>query len=350
MLLNWQTFTIHKRVPLTISRGTTSENTNIWLQISEENIEGWGEASPFDITSEEKKPDKILQELNSIAPILQSFHPCQRQEIEKILWQNQISSATRAAIDTALHDWLGKKANLPLWQIFGLDRSLIPPVSVTIGLNSPENVGKRVLDWLEIGDFSLLKVKLGSPDGIEADRAIILAIKEIVPHLPLTVDANGGWRFSDAVKMCQWLKEKGVIYVEQPLSVGQERDLIDLYQKSPLPIFVDESCFSSQDIPKLADRVHGINIKLMKAGGLAEVQRMIHVAQACRLQIMFGCYSDSSLANTALAHLGPLVNYLDLDSHLNLRDDPFTGLSLEKGRLQPNNSPGLGVSLRTEDD
>ncbi len=106
MLLNWQTFTIHKRVPLRISRGTTSENTNIWLKISEENIEGWGEASPFDITSEEKKPDKILQELNSIAPILQSFHPCQRQEIEKILWQNQISSATRAAIDTALHDWL----------------------------------------------------------------------------------------------------------------------------------------------------------------------------------------------------------------------------------------------------
>jgi L-alanine-DL-glutamate epimerase-like enolase superfamily enzyme len=121
MLLNWQTFTIHKRVPLTISRGTTSENTNIWLKISEENIEGWGEASPFDITSEEKKPDKILQELNLIAPLLQSFHPCQRQEIEKILWQNQISSATRAAIDTALHDWLGKKANLPLWQIFGLE-------------------------------------------------------------------------------------------------------------------------------------------------------------------------------------------------------------------------------------
>ncbi|MFM6663955.1 MAG: enolase C-terminal domain-like protein, partial [Microcystis panniformis] len=172
----------------------------------------------------------------------------------------------------------------------------------------------------------------------------------IVPHLPLTVDANGGWQFSDAVKMCQWLKEKGVIYVEQPLSAGQERDLIDLYQKSPLPIFVDESCFSSQDIPKLADRVHGINIKLMKAGGLAEVQRMIHIAQACRLQIMFGCYSDSSLANTALAHLGPLVNYLDLDSHLNLRDDPFTGLSLERGRLQPNNLPGLGVSLRTKDD
>jgi L-Ala-D/L-Glu epimerase len=350
MLLTWRTFTIHKRIPLTISRGTTSENTNIWIKITDEDIEGWGEASPFDITSEEKNPDKLLQELNSISPILQSFHPCQRQEIESILLRNNLSSALRAAIDTALHDWLGKKANLPLWQIFGLDRSLIPPISVTIGLNSPENVQKRLLSWLELDDFRLLKVKLGSPDGIEADQAIILAIKEIVPHLPLTVDANGGWNMSNAMKMCQWLGEKGVIYVEQPLQVGQERDLIDLYQKSPLPIFVDESCFSSQDIPKLADRVHGINIKLMKAGGLAEVQRMISVAQACGLQIMFGCYSDSSLANTALAHFASLVNYLDLDSHLNLRDDPFTGLSLEKGRLQLNNLPGLGVTLRTNDD
>ncbi len=121
---------------------------------------------------------------------------------------------------------------------------------------SEDSVGDFVIAHLpHFGDFSLLKVKLGSPDGTEADRAIILAIKAIVPHLPLTVDANGGWKLSDAVKMCQWLEEKGVIYVEQPLSAGQERDLIDLYQKSPLPIFVDESCFSSQDIPKLADRV-----------------------------------------------------------------------------------------------
>jgi muconate cycloisomerase len=125
--------------------------------------------------------------------------------------------------------------------------------------------------------------------------------------------------------------------------VSQNADLAQLKQQSPLPIFVDESCFNSQDIPRLADFVDGINIKLMKAGGLTEALRMIHTARACGLQIMFGCYSDSSLANGAMAQLSPLADYLDLDSHLNLRDDPFTGLTLVNGRLLPSTNPGLGL-------
>jgi L-alanine-DL-glutamate epimerase-like enolase superfamily enzyme len=346
MLVTWQTFTVHKRVPLTISRGTTRENTNLWVKLAEEGIEGWGEASPFSVTTEEKDTSQLIRDLEALKPILNAFHPLQHQEIENILQKNGISSSIRAAIDTALHDWLGKKVNLPLWQIWGLDRSLLPPVSVTIGLSSPENVRKRALDWLEVGDFQLLKVKLGSPDGIEADKAIIRAIREVAPHLSLTVDANGGWTLNDAREMCYWLAEHKVIYVEQPLPVGKEADLSDLTPQSPLPIFVDESCFSSLDIPGLAPHVHGINIKLMKAGGLGEARRMIHIAQACGLQVMFGCYSDSSLANTALAHLAPLVNYLDLDSHLNLLDDPFRGVRLEQGRLVLTDLPGLGVTLR----
>jgi L-Ala-D/L-Glu epimerase len=348
MRLTWQTFTLHKRVPLTISRGTTGTNTNIWVKIDEENIEGWGEASPFSVITEEKDPAKPLAELEKIAPILEPYHPLQRQEIETLLQTHAISSATRAAIDTALYDWLGKKTNLPLWKIHGLNPRQIPPVSVTIGISSPENAAKRVLDWLEIGDFRLLKVKLGSPDGLEADRANILAIQQVAPHLPLTVDANGGWSLDNALKMCYWLEERKVLYVEQPLGVGRESELGELYQRSPLPIFVDESCFGSADIPALAPVVHGINIKLMKAGGLGEVLKMIHIARACGLQVMFGCYSDSSLANTALAHLAPLIDYLDLDSHLNLIDDPFSGVSVEEGRLMIGDRPGLGVRLRGE--
>jgi muconate cycloisomerase len=131
--------------------------------------------------------------------------------------------------------------------------------------------------------------------------------------------------------------------VEQPLAVGEEENVSILSQKSSLPIFVDESCFSSRDVPRLANWVNGINIKIMKTGGLTEALRTIHTAKACGLQIMFGCYSDSTLANTAIAHLSPLANYLDLDSHLNLRDDPFTGATMEAGRLLPNYLPGLGV-------
>ncbi|MEG3439914.1 dipeptide epimerase [Pannus brasiliensis CCIBt3594] len=348
MLLTWQTFTLHKRVPLTISRGTTSENTNIWIKIHADGIEGWGEASPFSVSSEEKNPAKLLQELESIAPILEPFHPLQRQEIEEIFRENSLSSATRAAIDTALHDWLGKKADLPLWKLWGLDRTRVPAVSATIGISSPENARKRVKDWLEIGDFRLLKVKLGSPDGLEADKATLLAIQEVAPDRPLTVDANGGWTLDNSVKMCYWLAERNVLYVEQPLPVGRESELGELRDRSPLPIFADESCFSAADIPLLAPVVHGINIKLMKAGGLSEAVKMIHIAKICGLQVMFGCYSDSSLANSALAQLAPLANYLDLDSHLNLVDDPFAGVSLEGGRPVLNNRPGLGVTLRVK--
>jgi muconate cycloisomerase len=143
--------------------------------------------------------------------------------------------------------------------------------------------------------------------------------------------------------MCNWLVDIGVKYVEQPLPRGQEENLAELKKQISLPIFVDESCFNSSDIPKLANCVDGINIKLMKSGGLTEAMRMVHTARSHGLQVMFGCYSDSTLANTAFSQLAPLADYLDLDSHLNLIDDPFIGAFVQDGRILPNDLPGLGV-------
>lgn len=343
MQVRFETFTVHKRFPLTISRGTTAENTNLWVRIQAEGIEGWGEASPFSVVQEtEKDLNRVIQELKQITPLLEPIHPLERQKIEKLL-RHHISSTTRAAINMALYDWLGKRADLPLWRLLGLDCRAIVPLSVTVGINTPEGAKKRVRDWLNVMDVKLIKVKLGSPEGIAADQKMLLAVKEEAA-IPLMVDANGGWNLDQALMMSEWLAELGVIYIEQPLRVGQESDLLPLYQHSPLPIFVDESCFSSQDIPRLASSVHGINIKMMKAGGISEVLRMIDLAKACGLQVMFGCYSDSALSNTAMAHLSPLVDYLDLDSHLNLIDDPFIGAKLEEGKLFPNDLPGLGVT------
>ena len=199
---------------------------------------------------------------------------------------------------------------------------------------------------MQLLDIKVLKIKLGSTAGIEADKAMLLAVQEVAPVQELFVDANGGWSLEDAVTMCDWLGELGVKYVEQPLPRGEENKLLELKMRSPLPIFVDESCMTSADIPILANSVAGINIKLMKAGGLSEALRMVHTAKAYGLQIMFGCYSDSTLANTAAVHLSPLADYLDLDSHLNLTDDPFSGAIMQQGRLQPNNKPGLGVEYR----
>jgi L-alanine-DL-glutamate epimerase-like enolase superfamily enzyme len=344
MDLSIETFTVHKKFSLQISRGITAKTTNIWLRIQQDDIEAWGEASPFGIIQEKTtNTEQLLVEFKQIIPELKKYHPLERQNIETILCQAKLSFSVRAAIDMALYDWLGKKAGLPLWRLWGLDCSRIVPISVTVGINSPEGAIARVRDWQKTLDVKLVKVKLGNPAGIEADRAMLLAVKEAAPTARLTVDANGGWNFNDAIAMCQWLANQGVEYVEQPLAVGEESKLAALYAASNLPIFVDESCWTSHDIPKLVNSVQGINLKIMKAGGLTEIWRAIHLAQAGGLKIMFGCYSDSSLANTAMSHLAPLADYLDLDSHLNLIDDPFVGATVTEGRLLPSDRPGLGV-------
>ena len=343
MQIDIEIFTVNKRFPLTISRGTTAKTTNLWVKISEDGIEGWGEASPFSVGNYPQTTQIIQKSILQIAPNLLKKHPSERQQIEQVLIKAQIPSAAKAAIDTALHDWMGKRAGLPLWQIWGLDRSVIKPISVTIGISSPQDARKRVRDWLEFMDVKMLKVKLGSPDGIEADRKMLDAVREEAPTPDLYVDANGGWSLEDAQQMSFILADMGVKYIEQPLIRGQEKKLVELKKLSPIPIFVDESCFTSADIPHLAECADGVNIKLMKSGGLAEAMRMINTARSCGLQVMFGCYSDSTLANTALAQLAPLADYLDLDSHLNLIDDPFGGALIEEGKILPNNLPGLGV-------
>jgi L-alanine-DL-glutamate epimerase-like enolase superfamily enzyme len=352
MQIDIQPFTVHKRFALTISRGTTAQTTNLWLKLQHEGIEGWGEASPFSIGSHPQTTEILTKELQKIAPLLEKFTPLEKQQIEEICKDVQLPSAAWAAIDMALHDWLGKKVGLPLWQLWGIDRSRIVPTSVTIGINSPEGARQRVRDWFEKDSanqegikYQAIKVKLGSPDGIEADQDMLISVLNEAPkNIQISVDANGGWNLKAAIKMCNWLEKYQIKYVEQPLStITNIADFAELYRCSPLPIFIDESCFNSQDIPRFAHCVHGINIKMMKSGGLTEAMRMIHTAKAYGLQVMFGCYSDSVLANTAAAQLSPLADYLDLDSHLNLIDDPFTGASLENGRLLPNNLPGLGV-------
>ena len=330
MQIDIEIFTVNKRFPLTISRGTTAKTTNLWVKISEDGIEGWGEASPFSVGNYPQTTQIIQESILQIAPSLLKKHPSERQQIEQVLIKAQIPSAAKAAIDTALHDWMGKRAGLPLWQIWGLDRSVIKPISVTIGISSPQDARKRVRNWLEFTDVKMLKVKLGSPDGIEADRKMLDAVREEAPTPDLYVDANGGWSLEDAQQMSFILADMGVKYIEQPLIRGQEQNLVELKKLSPIPIFVDESCFTSADIPHLAECADGVNIKLMKSGGLAEAMRMINTARSCGLQVMFGCYSDSTLANTALAQLAPLADYLDLDSHLNLIDDPFRGVLIEE--------------------
>ncbi len=164
------------------------------------------------------------------------------------------------------------------------------------------------------------------------------------PNVVMRVDANCGWTESDARIMIPWLAERRVEYVEQPLACGDEESLAAL-RPAPVPIFLDESIHSATDVPKFAHLVDGVNVKLMKSGGISEAIRIVHTARAFGLQTMLGCMSESSLSIAAGVHIGPLFDHLDLDSHLNTADDPIVGLGFEHGRVTQSERPGLGVDV-----
>jgi muconate cycloisomerase len=207
---------------------------------------------------------------------------------------------------------------------------------------------ERVPKILELTGAKALKIKLGSPEGRDHDREHFLAAAEAARpfNVSLRVDANGGWTVAEALEMNRWLADRGVEYVEQPLVRGGEDGLPELFANRPLPIFVDESIRVSGDIPALADRVDGINLKLMKCGGVTEALRIVATARAHGLKTMIGCMSESSIAIAAGASLGALFDHIDLDSHLNLNPDVAEGAEIADGIVLPADRPGHGGRLK----
>ena len=336
---------LKKRVPLTISRGTSTHGDIFWLRWEEEGVEGWGEGVPFAIDEHPQTLAMLVDAFEKHRGWLEQTSGVDRLGIEQQLWARGAPSAFIAAVNQALYDWLGKRCGIPVFHLLGLGRRPAGVTSVTVGIGTPESAVRRVHQWLEVGDVRAFKVKLGAPAGIEADKAMFAAVKSAVPAgARLSVDANGGWNLSAAIEMSRWLAGHAVDHIEQPLAAGKEDDLPALQAASPLPVLVDESCRTITDIPKLAGRIAGINIKLMKCGGLDGALRLIHTARAHGLRILVGCYGSSTVGNTCGAVLAPLVDYLDLDSHLNLEADPFMGAVLKEGGLVSPRSPGFGVT------
>jgi L-alanine-DL-glutamate epimerase-like enolase superfamily enzyme len=186
--------------------------------------------------------------------------------------------------------------------------------------------------------YPILKVKLGTPRDLE----IIQTLRDVTDK-PIYVDANTAWTPKEAIHKIRELARYGVELVEQPTKPGDLSGLKFVRENSELPIIADESVKRASDIPMLAECVDGINIKLVKCGGLLEAHRMIHVARTHGLQVMIGCMIESSLGITAAAHLTPLVDYADLDGNLLIANDPYTGVTLDKGKLILPNRPGIGV-------
>ena len=350
MQISVQPLPLVKRQPLTISRGTSARSENLLVTVTHEGVTGWGEFAP--VGHNDPPEDAETAESQFYWAALHLFHnsPWDFHSAELLCWG--MGLAAFGAFSSALYDWQGKRVGLPVWRLLGGNLPHIRSTSVTVGILSPEAARERTREWLT--DFAprSLKIKLGSPAGIEADQAMFAAVREATPDsVSLRVDANGGWQtIEDARAMMIWLAEWGVEYVEQPLAQGREDDLPALFAGRPLPIFVDESCRVPSDVPKLMDRVDGVNLKLLKAGGIRAGLRLIDTARACNLKVMIGCFSESSLSIAAGVALSPFADYLDLDSHLNLNPDPFTGLAWSEGRVLPSDAPGLGVEYSNKEE
>lgn len=331
---------ITTRHPFVIARGRAEGYDRAWVRITDDDgVEGWGEADPSSYYGETL--DTVLAALARLAPHL----PADPFDLETADARfTQIApkgAAARAALSAALHDLVGKRLGQPLWRLWGLDPRKAPVSSFTIGLDTAEMMRQKVA---EAAQYPILKIKLGT----DRDEEILATIRDATDK-PIRVDANAGWTVRRAKAMLPVLKEHGVEFLEQPLAPADLKGLAEVHRaagKHDLPIVIDEACLIAADIPRLAGRADGINIKLAKCGSLREALRMIATARAHGMIVMIGCMIETSLGITAAAHLTPLVDAADLDGAALTVDDPFVGATISGGQIHLPEGPGLGVRRR----
>jgi L-alanine-DL-glutamate epimerase-like enolase superfamily enzyme len=352
MRLRLHRFRLSKAVPLAISRGTTSAVEHLLVDLDHEGLIGRGETGGFETGHRAYCTDAIAAELEALAPQLEPLAPQPLQALEPLL--APLSPPARCGLDLALHDWWGQRLGQPLHRLWGLDPGACAATSVTLGLGEPSAVLARLERWRQQLPATRIKLKLGSPDGLSHDRALVQAVRGALRQGDeLQIDANGGWDLEGAQQMIPWLADQGVVLVEQPLPplldpAADAAGFAALQGLAPIPVVADESCWDLRDVVRLAPHVDGINIKLVKCGGLSEGLLMAHTARRLGLGVMLGCYSDGGLLNSAAAQLLPLVQWPDLDSHLNLIDDPCAGPERAGDLLRPAARPGLGVQWLQE--
>ncbi len=310
-----------------IARGSRTEQRLVSLEIEADGTIGRGEAAPIYYRGETAE--------SALAFLERVQTPDDPFALEAALGSDN-DAAGRCALDGALHDWVGRKLGVPVWRLLGLSREATPVTSYTIGIDSLEGTRGRARRARE---FRALKVKVGG-----ADDLVRLEAVRAETGAPMRVDANEGWTLESARELLPALVELGVELVEQPFPAADLESFRALRETQPRPpVIVDEGCHDLRDVAAAAEYADGINIKLAKSGGLREAVRMVHAARALGLRVMLGCMIESQLGIAPAAQIASLADWVDLDGHLLLADQPFTGLELVDGRVLPPDAPGLGV-------
>jgi hypothetical protein len=316
------------------SRTTTPD---VQVEIEYEGVTGYGEAS---------MPPYLGQTVDTVMAFLRKVDLEQFSDpfgLEDILaYVDSLSpgdTAAKAAVDIALHDLVGKLLGAPWYKIWGLNKEKTPSTTFTIGIDTPDVVRGKTREVA--GQFNILKVKLGRDN----DKEMIRTIRS-VSALPIAVDANQGWSDRQySLDMIHWLKEQGIVMIEQPMPKEQLDDIAWITQQSPLPVFADESLQRLNDVTALKGAFTGINIKLMKCTGMREAWKMVTLARALDMKVMVGCMTETSCAVSAAAQLSPVVDFADLDGNLLISNDRFKGMEVINGKITLNDLPGIGVDL-----
>lgn len=330
MKINFEAFQLALNYPFKISDYSRTSTPLMFVRISDGDIEGIGEAS---------MPPYLGESIETASTFLSNVHfnqfstiPEMMNTVDKIATGN---NAAKAAIDIALHDFFGKKNNIPIYNHFHSNPSLMPSTSFTIGIDSIETLKEKIKDT---EPFHRIKLKLGS----ENDKEIVEQIRKLT-HKEIMVDANRGWKTKEyAAEMIDWLASRNCTLVEQPMPVDSYEDMLWLKSRSALPLFADESCKRLDDIEKIKDGFHGINIKLMKSTGLLEASKMITLARELSLKVMIGCMSETSCGIMAAAALAPQCDFADLDSPWMVSNNPFDTPTLIDGKIVLNKRSGIG--------
>lgn len=335
MKLSWQPYELKLAHTFTVASYSRTTTPDVQVEIEYDGFIGYGEAS---------MPPYLGHTVESVCAFLEKVNLEQFADpfcIDDILnYVDSISEGdapAKAAIDIALHDLVGKLLGQPWFRIWGLDAAKAPSTTFTIGIDTADVVRQKTLECAD--KFNILKVKVG----LENDKEMIETIRSVT-DLPLAVDANQGWKDKyKALDEILWLKEMGIVMVEQPMPKEMLDDIAWISERSPLPIFADESIQRLKDIDKLKGAFTGINIKLMKCTGMHEAWKMYNYAKTCGMKVMLGCMTETSCATTAAAMLSPVCDFADLDGNLLISNDRFEGMVVKEGKMVLPDRPGLGL-------